>query len=73
MTAMKKQLFFGIAGLVLASCHTPSDLESALALADDNRLVYPDVPRGALLWLENHTRGWDERAFVYENNRQIWW
>ena len=42
-------------------------------VADDNRLVYSDVPRGALLWLKNHTRGWDERVFLYKNGRQEWW
>ena len=42
-------------------------------IADDNFLVYTNVPKGALLWLNNLTRGWDERVFLYKNGRQVWW
>ncbi len=42
-------------------------------IAGDNHLIYTDVPKGALLWLNNLTRGWDERVFVYENGKQVWW
>jgi hypothetical protein len=38
-----------------------------------NTLTYGNVPMGALLWLENHTRGMDERVFLYKNGRQEWW
>lgn len=30
-------------------------------LAVDNKLHYDDVPKGALLWLKNHTQGKEER------------
>lgn len=33
--------------------------------ATDERLVYENVPRGALLWLHNHTRGVEEQVFCY--------
>ena len=43
-------------------------------LGNENQcLVYEHVPKGALLWLRNHTRGTEERIFTYQNDRQIWW
>lgn len=39
-------------------------------LAEKNVLVYSNVPNNALLWLKNHTRGKEERAFYYENDQQ---
>ena len=36
-------------------------------------LVYRNVPANALLWLQNHTKGQEERIFTYENAKQIWW
>lgn len=36
-------------------------------------LEYTDVPKGALLWLRNRTKGREERPFTYENDTQIWW
>lgn len=35
-------------------------------------LVYKSVPKGALLLLQNHTRGSQERIFVYEGGKQVW-
>ena len=35
-------------------------------------LVYRRVPKGALLLLQNHTRGNQERIFVYEEGKQVW-
>lgn len=35
-------------------------------------LVYRGVPKGALLLLQNHTRGNQERIFVYEGGKQVW-
>lgn len=35
-------------------------------------LVYKRVPKGALLLLQNHTRGNQERIFVYEGGKQVW-
>lgn len=42
-----------------------------VAAADS--LVYGNVPSGSLLYLQNHTRGHDERIFTYENGKQMWW
>ena len=35
-------------------------------------LVYRGVPKGALLLLQNHTRGKQERILVYEEGKQVW-
>ena len=40
------------------------DVRTATAMLDS--LVYRRVPKGALLLLQNHTRGNQERIFVYE-------
>ena len=40
------------------------------AVADS--LVFRNIPENALLLLRNHTRGMDERIFVYENGEQQW-
>lgn len=40
--------------------------------AVSDSLVYKDVPVGALLLLRNHTRGRQERIFVYEDGKQEW-
>ncbi|MDR2916522.1 MAG: hypothetical protein LBV74_17125 [Tannerella sp.] len=37
------------------------------------KIVYDNVPKNALLWLRNLTEGHEERIFVYENGKQIWW
>lgn len=37
------------------------------------RLVYDNVPEGALLLLRNHTKGKEERIFTYEGGKQVWW
>ena len=39
--------------------------------AADERLVYEDVPPGALLWLHNHTRGVEEQVFRYIDGEQV--
>lgn len=41
--------------------------------AVDNKLHYDDVPKGALLWLKNHTQGKEERIFTYKDGKQVWW
>lgn len=41
--------------------------------AQENYLIYSDVPENALFWLHNHTEGKEERIFIYENNEQVWW
>lgn len=40
-------------------------------LAGTNILVYDDAPKEALFWLHNHTRGREERPFIYRNGEQI--
>jgi len=42
-------------------------------IATENHLIYENVPKGALLWLRDHTKGREERIFTYENGRQVWW
>lgn len=41
--------------------------------ANGNKLIYDNVPVGALLWLRNHTEGKEERIFIWENEGQVWW
>ncbi len=41
--------------------------------ADDNVLHYDNVPSGALLWLRNYTRGWDERPFMVDPDGNVEW
>lgn len=36
-------------------------------------LTFDSVPYNALLWLRDLTRGREERPFIYENDRQIWY
>lgn len=41
--------------------------------ATDVSIIYKNVPKGALLWLRDLTKGKEERIFTYENEKQIWW
>ena len=41
--------------------------------ATGHALRYDNVPKNALLWLRNKTKGHEERPFTYENGMQIWW
>ena len=41
--------------------------------ADRGELCFESVPSNALLWLHNLTRGQEERIFMYEKGRQVWW
>lgn len=36
-------------------------------------LEYDNVPKGALLWLRNHTTGVEERIFTYQNHKIKFW
>lgn len=36
-------------------------------------LIYDNVPKDALFWLRNLTKGKEERPFSYESNKQKWW
>lgn len=40
--------------------------------AVSDSLLFCDIPKDALLLLRNHTRGVDERPFIYKNGVQIW-
>ena len=35
--------------------------------------AFDNVPENALLILRDHTRGKDERIFIYEDDKQIWY
>ena len=43
-------------------------------IADDNCLHYKNMIENCLYWIDNKTRGWDERPFIVESNGEItWW
>lgn len=43
-------------------------------VAVSDSLVYKDVPMEGLYWLQNHTKGWEERIFTLDAfGRQVWW
>lgn len=49
------------------------DWKSAgMMIVTTDSLVYRNIPKDVLLLLRNHTRGVDERIFVYENGTQAW-
>lgn len=39
---------------------------------EDDRLLYRNIPKGALFWLRDYTRGIEERIFTIENNQVKW-
>lgn len=41
--------------------------------AGDFFIIYEQVPRNALLWLRNLSEGKEERIFLWENNRPVWY
>ena len=45
-----------------------------LQTATDNHLYYDSIPSGALMWVSNYTRGWDERPFLIDEDGTVeWW
>jgi len=48
-------------------------LTHEISFANNNVLHYDEVPVGALMWLRNLTRGWDERPFRVINGDVEWW
>ncbi|MDD4033621.1 MAG: transglutaminase domain-containing protein, partial [Bacteroidales bacterium] len=36
-------------------------------------LEYPNAPVNALFWIRNLDKGFQERIFIYENGKQIWY
>lgn len=57
------ELFYWNEGWISLGCKT----------ADSYELTFDGVPSNALLWLRDLTKGREERPFIYENNRQIWY
>lgn len=41
--------------------------------AENDSLVFGDVPFGSLYWLRDLTKGREERIFTYEDGKQIWY
>jgi hypothetical protein len=39
--------------------------------AEDDIIVFEDVPKDALYWLRNHSKGKEERPFSYEDGKQL--
>ena len=39
---------------------------------EDDRLLYKGIPKGALYWLRDYTKGVAERIFAIENNQVKW-
>ena len=39
---------------------------------EDDRLLYKSIPKGALYWLRDYTKGTEERIFTIENNQVKW-
>lgn len=48
-------------------------ISSGIKIADDNKLIYKDIPTNGLYLLHNLTKGKEERIFTYEGGKQIWW
>ena len=48
-------------------------LSAGVQIADSSLLFYESVPSNTLYWLRNHTRGKEERPFIYENGRQVFY
>ena len=42
-------------------------------IANKDVLIYPQVPKNALLLLRNLTEGKEERIFSYSDDSQVWW
>lgn len=40
---------------------------------EDDRLLYDNLPLGALFWLRDYTRGVEERIFEIDKNKQVIW
>lgn len=41
--------------------------------AENNHVIFNNVPSGGLYVLRNLTKGHEERIFTYENQEQVWW
>lgn len=47
-------------------------ISAGTTVANSDSLVY-NVPKGALLYLKNHSGGVDERIFEYVDGEQVFW
>jgi hypothetical protein len=47
-------------------------LDGKQIAAEDDRLLYKQIPQNALYWLHNHTKGIEERIFEIKDNTIIW-
>lgn len=43
-----------------------------LTATEDDKLLYKQIPTGALYWLRDYTKGKEERIFEIKNNTVIW-
>lgn len=42
--------------------------------AEGNTLHYDNIPKGAMMWVSNYTRGMDERPFLIDDDSNVvWW
>ena len=41
--------------------------------AEDNKLIYQNIPRESIFRIHNHTRGKEHRPFTYEGGKQVWY
>lgn len=59
------EIFYADNGKWISAGHKPAE--------QDNFITFEDVPSNALNWLRNHTKGKEERPFLYLNKEQIWY
>ena len=53
-------------------CDKGEWLSQGVQISTADSLLYPDIPKQALLLLKNHTRGVAERLFEYKNGIQVY-
>jgi hypothetical protein len=46
-------------------------VSAGLQIADSSLLQYEHIPANTVYWLRNHTRGREERPFLYEKGKQV--
>ena len=45
-----------------------------IKMAEGNTLTFDSIPQGALIWVSDKTRGWDERPFLMDSEGNVeWW
>jgi len=48
-------------------------ISAGIQTADTTLLIYDKVPSNTLYWLRNHTRGKEERPFIYVDGKQVFY